>query len=421
VVILLNRGVFLKEDKVDIKRIISSIIETLVINVIVYYFFYMMQANQELYINLNPHPLIFLCGFMGLRYGKKIGAVTSLITCVFYIYVFVALGNELSVFFEYFTNFKNPLIFLWMALILGTFRDNHYYKMEKAEAENDLLNEDYKKLENDFHIIDKVQKELKHQIIGSNESIISLYDIASKLETFEIEDIFTETIGVLKKYLKVTAASIYYYDEKSQYLRLKILYGDNLLDRSSFPISEFPCYEEAIRTHSVVKWKQGDKDNQPLMVAPLIKDGKIIAFINIESMDFDILSEYAHRLFNLITDWVSKALSKANYVEDLTNSKYIDGTILATPEYFEKRLAIEERRRKEFNMEYGILKYKNNAFCVYDLNKTVSKALRVVDVVGYDKESKVLSILMPATKNNALHIIEERIANNFGYKLEKIK
>jgi hypothetical protein len=420
-VTLLNRGVFLKKDKVDFKRIISSIIETLVINAIVYYFFYIMQANQELYIALNPHPLLFLCGFMGLRYGKKLGAVTSLITCVVYIYVFVALGNELSEFFEYFSNFKNPLIFLWLALILGTFRDNYYYRLQKAEDENILLKEEYRKLDNDFHIIDKVQKELKHQIIGSNESIISLYDIAAKLETFEIEDIFTETIGVLKKYLKVTAASIYYYDEKSKYLRLKIIYGANILDRSSFPISEFPCYEEAILNRSVVKWNQGDKVNQPLMVAPLIKNDKIIAFINIESMEFDILSEYAYRLFGLITDWVSKALSKAHYVDDLCNCKYIDGTILATPEYFDKRLAIEQRRRIEFNMEYGILKYKNRAFCLHDLNEIVSKALRVVDVVGYDKETKVLSILMPATKKHALYVIEERISSNFGYRLEKIK
>lgn len=417
---LLNRGVFLKEDKIGIKRIISSIIETLVFNAIVYYFFYMMQANQELYINLNPHPLLFLCAFMGLRYGKKLGAIAALISCTFYIYIFVALGNEFSLLFEYFSNFKNPLIFLWMALILGTFRDNHYYKLTKVENENELLKEDYQKLEKDFRIIDKVQKELKIQIIDSHESIISLYDIALKLETFEIEDIFTETIGVLKKYLKVTAASIYYYDEKSQYLRLKILYGENLLDRSSFPISEFPSYEEAVETKSVVKWKKGDKENQPLMVAPLIKEGKIIAFINIESMDFDVLSEYAYRLFILITDWVNKALSKANYVEDISNYKFIENTILATPDYFEKRVAIEERRRKEFNMEYGLLKYRNNSICLKELNKIVSRSLRVVDVVGYDNSTKTLSILMPATKNDALHIIEERISNNFGYKLERI-
>jgi hypothetical protein len=411
----------LKEERFDIKRIIISIIETLVFNAIIYYFFFIMQANQEVYFNLNPHPLIFLCAFLGLRYGKKIGAITSLITCAIYISIFLSMGNELLYFFRYFTNFKNPLIFLWIALILGTFKDNHLYKIEKLEDEIFTLKEEYLKLEKDFQIIDKVQKELKNQIIGSNESIISLYDIASKLETFEIEDIFTETIGVLKKYLKVTSASIYYYDEKSKFLRLKILYGENLMDRSSFPVSEFPCYEEAMISKTVVKWKQGDNENQPLLVAPLIKDDKIIAFINVENMDFDILSEYAYRLFTLITDWVNKALSKAHHIESLGGQRYIENTILATPEYFENRLAIEEGRKQKFNMEYGLLKYKNNTFHIDELNIIVSRSLRIVDVVGYDVETKVLSILMPATKKKDLHIVEERLANHFGYKLEKIE
>ncbi len=409
------------EEKIDFKKIIISIIETLFINAIVYYFFYVKQANQEVYINLNPHPLIFLCAFMGLRYGKNIGGLNSLITSVIYISIFVALGNELSEFFQYFSEFKNPLIFVWIAVILGIFRDNYFYKLHKAEFENTLLQEEYVKLENDFKIIDKVQKELKHQIIESSESIVSLYDIASKLETFEIEDIFTETIGVLKKYLKVSAASIYYFDEKNKFLRLKIFYGKNQLNNNSFPIDEFPCYEEAIASKNVVKWKIGDKENQPIMVAPLIRDDKIIAFVNIEKMDFDVLSEYAYSLFSLITQWVNKSLNKANYVDELSNDKYIDNTILAMPDYFNKRVAVEESRKAKFNMEYGLLKFKNTSFSLYELNRIISTSVRTVDVVGYDNESKILSILMPATKEHTLHIIEERIMSNFNYSIEKIK
>jgi K+-sensing histidine kinase KdpD len=412
----------LKDDKIDLKRIISSIIETLVVNEIIYYYFYRMQANQDLYINLNPHPLLFLCAFMGLRYGKKLGAVTSLITCAFFVYVFVSLGNSLSSFFEYFSNFKNPLIFLWVALILGTFRDNHYHKLKNAEDENQELREEYRKLEKDFRVIDKVQKELKKQIIGSDESIISLYDIASKLETFEIEDIFTETIGILKKYLKVQDAAIYYYDERSQYLRLKILYGTNRrMNRSSFPVDEFPCFRNAVTNRAVERWRKSNSETQPLMIAPLIKDDKIIALISIENMEFDILSEYAYSLFKLITDWVNKALSRAHYVEDLESSKYIENTILATPEYFNKRLAIEERRLKEFNMEYGLLRFKNKTFPIYDLNVIVGRSLRVVDVVGYNVDTNILSILLPATQNSALQMIKERTISNFGYRLEEIK
>lgn len=410
----------MNQDKLDFKKIITSIIETIFINLIVYYFFFIMQANQEVYIELNPHPLIFFCSFMGLRYGKKIGLISALITSYVYINVFLSLGNELSQFFEYFYNFKNPLFFLWMSLILGTFRDNNFFKLEKANEKYNVLKDDYDKLKKDYYIIDKVQKELKHQIIGSNESIISLYDIATKLETFEIEDIFTETIGVLKRYLKVSAASIYYYDSYNNYLRLKIAYGHEYT-KQSFIIDEFPCYKDALQRQNVVKWKKGYENNQPLMIAPLLKDNKVIAFISIDKMEFDVLSEYAFRLFSLITDWVNKALSKADFVEDFTRDRYIKNTILTTPEYFQKRLLIEKRRMKEFNMEFGFLQFKNKIFCISDLNSIISQSLRTVDVVSYDKDTKILSILMPATKNDDLHIIEKRILNNFGYHLEKVK
>lgn len=419
-VILHNRGVFLKKEKLNLLRVIITIIETLVVNAIVYLLFYMLKANQEVYINLNPHPLIFFSAFMGLRYGKKLGLLSAVITSYIYILVFVSLNYELSFFFQYFSNFKNPLICLWIALILGIFRDNHLYNTAKLKDENKTLKEEYLKLEKDFHVIDRVQKELKNQIIGSNESIISLYDIASKLETFEIEDIFTEIIGVLKKYLKVTSASIYYYDEVNQFLRLKIKYGENIIDRSSFAIDEFPCYESAIKSRTVVKWKKGDSKKQPLMVAPIIKNNKIIAFINIENMEFDVLSEYAYRLFTLITDWVNKALSKAHFIDEISEKKYIDNTLFAVPEYFNKRVAVEEDRRIKFSMEYGLLKLKNESFRIEELNSIVSRSLRIVDIASYDVETKILSILLPATKLKDMHIIEERFLTHFEYKLSKI-
>lgn len=402
------------------KKLTLCFAETLVINVVIYYIYFMMQSNQDVYLQLNPHPLFLLSIAMGIRYGNYLGLVSAIISSAFYMKVFIDIHGDFLLLVSYFRNYKYILLFFWSAMIFGVFKDNHDRNIEKLVEENKTSTNNYKQLNKTYKLTCKVHEELKKQVINSEESILYLYEIASRLETLEQEEIYTETLGILSKFLKADSVSVFTYNEVSGYLRLKIRIGELAKKNRSMLVKDSPGFSKVVFEKQVVRWKDVIEENFPIMSAPIIQSGKVLAIVNIEHMDFDRLSEYAFQLFKLIIDWVNKALEHAIYVDGLRESKYFDGMNLMRYEAFLDRLKEEERRKKEFGMEYGLLKYKVNNMSLEVVDERMKKFLRTVDVFSYDSENELLYILLPATPISMLSIIEERIFKHLEYEVEKI-
>jgi len=411
----------LNNNENSIKKTLICITETIIVNFILFLFIFKKQANQEVYLFLNPNPLLFLSIIMGLRYGLKLGLFSSLISCAFYIYAFFDLYNDFSLFYSSIEYYKYPLLFLWSGAILGAFKDNHRREINKLNNDYNMLKLEKNDLEADYILLEKIEKELKTQIIKSDESIISLYEIATKLETFEEEDIYTETIGVLKKYLKATNITLYTYEKESNYLRLKISYGV-ILEKTSIDASKCEWFKKVKEIKDVVKIPYvTESSTNPLMSAPLIRDNEIIAIVNINKMDFDMLSEYAYNLFQLIIQWINRTLQKAAFVEKLVDNKYIENTKLVTAQHFRKRFEIEKRRKNEFGIDYCILSYRVVNLTLEELDKLCNKTLRNADIAYYNINRNTLSFLLPATKKSNSFLIIEKINNNFQDHLKPIE
>lgn len=395
------------------KNTILCVMETFIVNIIVYFIFYQINPNQDEYLYLNPHPLFILCIIIGLIYGNKLGLLTAAICSGFYLIVFLKINKDISLLFIYFRNYKYVLLFFFSAAILGNFRDSYKANIQKMINEKLIMSKNYKSLEKSYNLSQKALEELKKQIINSEESILYLYEIASRLETFNLEEIFTETIGILSKFLKAKSVSIYTYDEKSGYMRLKINFGEESRNRSML-VKNSIGFSSVIINQKVLKWVDIKEKEFPLMSAPLIKESQTIAVVNVDSMDFDNLSEYAYQLFKLIIEWVNKALNQAILVDEISDSKYIEGTRIMKYRYFAERIKSEERRKSEFGMEYSILQYDADNMSIQEINKNIAGVLRSVDIISYSEETKEVYILLPATPENATYLVEERIKNKLN-------
>lgn len=404
----------------DRKKAVLCIVETIVFNVAMYVFFFLLQPNQDVYLQLNPHPLFLLCIAMGMRYGNYLGMVSATISSLFYTKVFLFLYNDLALLFSHFGNYKYILLFFWSAMVFGFFKDNYTATVEKLSMEKKLLEDNYNQLKKTNQLTQKLHRELKKQIIGSEESILHLYEIASRLETLESEEVYTETIGILSKYLKADAVSIYTYNEESGYLRLKIRTGNNDIDSRSLSVKDSPGFCKVVHDKQAVRWTDVREENFPLMSAPVMKGDRVLAVVNIVHMDFDRLSEYAFQLFRLVIDWVNKALDRAIYVDGLRDSKYLPGTKLLRIEAYEERLKSEERRKKEFGMIYSTLKYRLKSMDIGAIDEKIGRIVRAVDVVSFDPDLGIMHVLLPATPQDQLPIVEKRIFDHFGDLAKKI-
>lgn len=399
-----------------------GILEAIIFNVLVFLIFFWFSPVRENFLSMNIHPLVIVCAVIAVRYGGYTAIVSVVISSFLYFFSYYYLGRDIYIFLHDIRYYKFIIIFYLVGAILGRMRDNFDTEILKYKTEYSVLKESYENLRELYEKNRFISQEMKKRIVGAKYSILSLYEIASSLESLDPERIYTETMGIFSEFLKVKTMSIYIVDEDLKYMRLKIRFGNIKSKSFSVKIEDCPICEYAIREREPVKWNTEMTGAKSLMSAPIIKDEKVMALINIEEMDFEMVSDYSFNLFKIITDWVSKALVQAVEVDETRERQnYYEDSKIMKKDAFERRVKEEEQRKIRFEMEYVILRYRFEDMDIFEAGKKMNRFLRNVDVMTIDEEKKEISILLPATRESSIPIIEERLAGRFEYRLERVK
>lgn len=399
-----------------------SFLETLFLNLVIFIIFFILNPVQQDFIHMNLHPLLLIAAFMSMRYGNYLGILSATICSITFISSYYLLGKDLYLFFTDFSHYKFLLMFYLAAILLGRFKDNYDYKLQDKEEKYKDLKGRFDKLEQNYEKTKFIKEKLKEQIIGTEESILSLYEIASSLETLDPEEIYTEVMEVLAKFLKAEVVSIYVLDDNYDFLRLKLRMGGESKLKKSIDLKETSHLKPVIKDKKVIKKDKKKYGSQfPLLSAPIMNEGEVIGLINIEKMDFEMITDYSYNLFEVIVDWTNKALARALTVEkQVDNEKYYKDTNIMRYEEFQNRLAEEKRRKEKYNMVYGLLKLKKGEFKLGNLDKKLNKLIRDVDIVAYDKQEDIIYLLFPATHDKFIPKIKNRILDAFDQQLEML-
>ncbi len=402
------------------KKLLYGLLEINASALAVIAYFYLVSQSPSNILTASPHPYIVLSAVIGLRYGNYIGIMGATLYSIYYSAVY---AHQIGPFIEILGEigyYKYILSIYWSAVILGIFKDNYDIVTLRLNNRILLLETGLERLGRRYEESLAVNKDLKKQIIGAEHSILSLYEIASRLDSLDPEDVFTDTMGILKKFINATAVSIYTVDKKNHdLLRLKIRMG-NLVgkDIRTIDVLKSEAYARVVHDKTILKWNDTDDASFPLMSAPVMLDDQVMAVINIEDMDFDVLSEYAFNLFKVIVEWVSKSLAQAVYVDQQINEdKYIADTQFLQYAEFNARLDQEKRRKTEFDLGYLYLQYTLVDIDFETLHSKIAKVLRSVDVYSYDEVSRTVHILLPATPYSAFEMINERILKALDYQV----
>ena len=394
------------------KKIYYGIGESIAFILIVYVLFFLFNPVKENFLEMNIQPLLIVVVMISLRYGNYIGVLSALIASFFYLYAYYSLGKDLYIFIIDFAHYKYLLMFFLSAVIFGRFKDNYDFKMESSEDKYNDLVDRYNELQSGYEKLKFIKEEFRKRIISSENSIVSLYEIASSLETLDSEEIYTGIIDILEKYLKATAVSIYTVGSNNKYLRLKLQSGQQTIVPASVLVSEHQMYTKSLETGNVVKIQAENTGDEslPLMMGPIIRDGKVIAFVNIDKMEFEMVTDYSYNLFKVILDWINKALLQALQVEEIKREKnFYENTAVMTIESFNARLDEEKERREKFRLEFGLLEYDSGELSPADINEKLAGILREIDVIGYDETSKKIKILLPGVNEENISVVRKRI------------
>ncbi|MGM0378934.1 MAG: hypothetical protein ACQEQE_04255 [Bacillota bacterium] len=402
-----------------LKKYLRVIIEITIINILFYTLFFRFTSNIELFFQLNPNPFLLIVILYSLFYGNKIGLVITLITIIFHLIFFKMYIGNLKLFISDLTYFKYPLLYLWTTVIIGGVIDQKEVNYQVLKDEFKLNINKYNRLNKSYNDILSAFKDLKGQIISSDESIISLYSIAKKLKTLQKEEIYTEAIGIISKYLKADIITIYTYNENSNYLRVKLRKGISKIEENmSLNLDENEELFKVINQKKVFRYTDSEKENFPILAGPLIEFGKPIGLITIEKMDFDKISNYAYILFKVILDWINLSFDNAGKYEGKVKDKYYNDSNVMRYQYFKEHLESEKRRKREYNLNYLFVKFKVDQN-IFKVSRKIKKSIRDLDVVSYNEN--IIYLLLPSVPLEMEEIVKEKIYSRIDINLKELE
>jgi len=374
---------------------------------------------QYSFLDMNLHPLFIAACFIGLRHGFLAGLLAAFISSMAYFFSYSYLKLDPILFFKSYEYYKFPLIFVFGGYITGRFHDSHTRKNDEMREANKEILKEYDQLEASYKKTIQMYNELKEQIVGAEYSIFSLYEIAASLQTTNPEKVYTESIGLLYKFIKARGISIYTV-ERGGYMRLKIHFGGKGNRNSSKKYTDSPTYQQVIETRKAVRWNPEAGNNSPIYSAPIISQDKVIGIIDIDEIEFEYISEYSFSVFQVISEWIAKALSQALEVDKQFNLMGVDYSNMLEPAQFERQLKEEQVRKEKYGLPYCEATYSIGQFDADDVVPVLQRSLRNVDYICYYKESNTIRILLPATDEENYIFVEKRLFSTLGHKLERL-
>ncbi len=394
--------------------------EVLVTNGLMLAAFLFLPEIQNRFLVMNIHPLVITTTVIGVRHGYLPGLFAALTASVIYLAAYLISGLDLVLFFKTYAYYKFLIMFAVAGYTTGRIRDTYTRNVRTMRNANNEILEEYNTLEEDYRRTIFMYNELKEQIVGSEYSIFSLYEIATSLQTTNPERVYTESIGLLHKFIKATTISIYTL-ESGGYLRLKLIYGDYSRKRSSIRFVDEPKYVRLVESRKPVRWTKEEDPSFPLFSAPIFDGETVVGIINVDAIEFEHITEYSFSIFCVITEWINKALTHAIDIDRTYNISGVSWSNLLKKKQFDMQLEEEETRLKKYGLPYCYGRFKVVTKEIEDAVYAMRNVLRSVDFVAYDDTSNTLEILLPATGKGNYATVSERIRKSLGTMVEEIE
>lgn len=334
-------------------------------------------------------------GLMGILYGKKQSLPAVAFSAVLFIGTALARGGDfVSIMYQaqYLTHLA---AYLCIGVATGYVRDNSERIAADKQMELDAINSQYNFMRTLYLECNQRKDELHSQIINANDSIGKIYNIVRALNSLKMEDISNEAIGIVGKIMQTDGVALYTVNRGKTYWRLKVQssgYGDDQAKSIKIADSEYARY---IMDKKRMFINNELRPDSPLMAAPVIYEGRVIAIVALKNLPFENLTLYHENLFQIVVMLVTDAFTKAYlYDKELEDRKYIAQTEILTPEKFEDVLEAVESRRQLYGQEHLLLKVIEPYGTYEEVYQRLAGKVRDEDYVGLRQDGALYLLML---------------------------
>lgn len=390
------------------------------------------------YLQVSPHPFLFLTILIASRYGTFDGFVTGLLCAAVYImYLFAGKDFEHLVRTLEWHTLIPAYLFIIMGLLLGEIRDMASREVARIRINLREMKERVETLQKDNELLRRVKEELQSRILAADDPLSRFYESANRLSMRRPEEAYPAIMDLFARFTLAEKFSLYMAEKQESGMpgeghglvfRLREARGWSSPDEFDTVLSaDHPVVSKAIQSHEVVTVRDVDAPLGDIIACAAMFDPDTKAAIGllvIHRIAFTRLTHLTLSHLQTIAGWTGRMLADAQRFEKAMAAR-VDDDVTGTYNYryIAKRLAEEAARVKRYGgtcsfmlvrvLEIDTLSEEDKHYVMSRVGSMLKKMLRNVDTVGLYRIPGVFGIILPETSVTQSVVVSARINEAF--------
>lgn len=245
------------------------------------------------------------------------------------------------------------------------------------------------------------------RLMSYENSMARIYEIASRLDSWEPQKVIFEAVDVAKELLDIEDVAIYMAGKNAQYLRLMA---------SSTPLSrtlgKSICADEQFFMHDALAeravYRNREIDSQlPSYACGVFTEGSLTGIVMLWTKELTKINLYQSNMLALLCHLIEASMSRAKVYWNELSGQYIEGTGILQEAGFQKMLELCKQGRRENKVLYTLLHVPKEAL---DKDRTAvyekaGRLVRETDYIGQTPDGLRI-ILMNANEQESDYVLQ---------------
>lgn len=389
-------------------------------NALLFMFVCLLVFTEQFSMLSAINVSIFYIVLIGIVYGNRQSFIAVGCSVILLTIEKIQNGREIISLLYDTSFFFQVSLFLLIGLIVGYTTQSKNNKLKEQKEKLAQTEERYNFLNSIYTEMKEVKDELQLRVLNSGDTFGKVYSIIKELEWLEPEKVLNRTIHVIQTSMNVQNVSIYLFNKERTFLRLVAHSNDESMSAvKSLNVEESEYVQYLMKTDKIFVNKELDPTN-PMMAAPLHREGKLTAIITINDIKFDGFSLHYENLFKVTTQLIESALSNAfAYIEATEVNRYVPNTKILTKNVFSAILESKKEAQLTNKTPFLLLKGYLNEKPLSEYATQLSNLLRETDYIG-QLEDENFFVLLSNTDNEDGAIVLKRFEEH-GINMDRIE
>ena len=246
---------------------------------------------------------------IGAVHGMRQAVLASLLSCALYVFLYLGAGRDFIALVQDTNSLLQLSLYILVGVVMGYVTDSKNNELQAKDALLKSAEDKYAFLNAVHNQTLVVKDELCDQIISSRDSYGKVYAILTQLDQRDPGEIYAAGVAVLENIMKSNRVAIYSLtDSKSMAVLAAKSEPKEFIVPDALMVREREDIQKAIETNEIFV-NRNLSPHLPVMTAPIVVRGEVIAVASTHSMEFENLTLHRHNLFKVAVNLISHSLS----------------------------------------------------------------------------------------------------------------